>query len=135
MKTKDSIRLSPKHGVNPSMPICFFCGEETGEIALLGKINKADDEAPRHILLDYEPCPKCQEVFKQGLLLVEAVPTPIREGQAPISRDLYPTGRWALMKRERAEEIFGSEIVEKGKCLVDSELMDKFLGGGDNVNR
>ncbi len=48
------IKVSPKHGVNPTIPICFWCGEEKGEIALLGKL-PGDAEAPRNMVLDYEP--------------------------------------------------------------------------------
>lgn len=50
-----NIRLSEKHGVNPSITICPICGKETG-IALLGKL-KGDKEAPMRILSD--PCDDC----------------------------------------------------------------------------
>ena len=49
------IRVSEKHGVNPSITICPICGKETG-IALLGKL-KGDKEAPRRMLSD--PCDDC----------------------------------------------------------------------------
>ena len=32
------IEISPKHGVNPTIPICFWFGEEKGEIVLLGRV-------------------------------------------------------------------------------------------------
>ena len=32
----DSILLSPKHGVNPTIPVCFWCGREKNEVALMG---------------------------------------------------------------------------------------------------
>lgn len=38
-----SIKLSSKHGVNPTIPVCFFCGEEKNEIALLGRIGGKED--------------------------------------------------------------------------------------------
>ena len=50
-----NIRLSEKHGVNPSITICPICGKETG-IALLGKL-KGDKEAPMRMLSD--PCDDC----------------------------------------------------------------------------
>ena len=28
------IKLSPKHGLNPTIPVCFWCGEERNEVAL-----------------------------------------------------------------------------------------------------
>lgn len=42
------IRVSEKHGVNPSITICPICGKETG-IALLGKL-KGDKEAPMSLM-------------------------------------------------------------------------------------
>lgn len=49
------IRVSEKHGVNPSITICPICGKETG-IALLGKL-KGDEETPRKIIGDL--CDDC----------------------------------------------------------------------------
>lgn len=52
------IKLSPKHGLNPTIPVCFWCGEERNEVALLGHIGDGrkheDFEAPRHMVIDYE---------------------------------------------------------------------------------
>lgn len=56
--SKNSITLSPKHGVNPSMICCPVCGEPIS-IALMGKI-KGDKEAPRKII-GTELCEKCIE--------------------------------------------------------------------------
>jgi rubrerythrin len=35
-----SILISKKHGVNPTITMCRLCGEETGEIMLLGECNE-----------------------------------------------------------------------------------------------
>lgn len=32
-----SIKVSPKYGVNPTIPVCFFCGKPKNEIALMGE--------------------------------------------------------------------------------------------------
>jgi hypothetical protein len=50
--------LSKEHGLNPTMPVCYWCGEETGEVALLGAAYKG--EAPMHMVLNKEPCPACK---------------------------------------------------------------------------
>ena len=50
-----SIRLSEKHGVNPSITICPVCGKDTG-IAILGRL-KGDKEAPRKMIGDV--CDDC----------------------------------------------------------------------------
>jgi hypothetical protein len=57
-----SIKVSEKHGVNSSLVVCFYCGEETGEIALLGKLPE-DKEAPRYVLLNIEPCEHCSKML------------------------------------------------------------------------
>lgn len=56
--SKGDIKLSPKHGVNPSMICCPICGEPVS-IALLGKIEN-DKEAPKKIV-GTELCEKCIE--------------------------------------------------------------------------
>ena len=54
-----SIKLSPKHGVNPSVIHCMCCGKEYG-VALLGKL-KDDAKAPRDI---YDGlCDNCQKII------------------------------------------------------------------------
>ncbi len=84
---KGDILLSKKFGVNPSMTVCFYCGEATG-IALMGKL-KGDVEAPKQICNSIEPCDKCKEKFKGYTLLVEKP-----------SEDENPTGRWVAVKKE-----------------------------------
>lgn len=58
----ENIRISEKHGLNPSMIKCPVCGNDDG-IALLGKINSNDDEAPR-FMLNTSPCEKCNQDFE-----------------------------------------------------------------------
>lgn len=60
--TKNSIKLSPKHGVNPSVLHCICCGKDYG-VAMLGKL-KGDKEAPRDIYQGL--CNQCQGVIDQG---------------------------------------------------------------------
>lgn len=113
-----SIPISTKHGVNPSCAICFFCGEAK-EIVLFGRL-KGDVEAPPEVLMDYEPCDKCKELFKQGSLLLEVDVKPTSNNQPAIQQEkdqkLYPTGRYNLIKKEACERIFG-KIFEK--ALID----------------
>lgn len=93
---KDSIRISEKHGVNPSMMTCFYCGEVTG-IALMGKL-PGDAEAPRQCCCSVEPCDKCKEKFKDYVLMVEA--------QSSDSKDPQPTGRWFALKKEALNPMY-----------------------------
>lgn len=63
------IRVSEKHGVNPSITICPICGKETG-IALLGKL-KGDKEAPMRMLSD--PCDDCVSKLDDDKICILAV--------------------------------------------------------------
>lgn len=95
-----SIRLSEKHGVNPSIEICFFCNEAKG-IVLFGKL-KNDIEAPREVLINYEPCNKCKEKFKEGVTVVEVTTAQQCKNQPSITihndEELYPTGAYVVVK-------------------------------------
>lgn len=99
-----NIKLSPKHGLNPCIPVCFFCGKERNEIVLMGRIGDGrkneDFEAPMKAILDYEPCDDCKEKFAQGVLLVEVDDYPNMPGQRMIAENAYPTGRHVVVKPE-----------------------------------
>ena len=58
----DSIRLSEKHGVNPAIPLCFFCLKPKNEIIIAGKMRGeySDREAPQHAVWDMRPCDECK---------------------------------------------------------------------------
>lgn len=87
---EDSITLSPKHGLNPSILHCFCCGKTYG-VALLGKL-KEDKEAPKDL---YDGlCKDCEGVIKQGGVMVievkdgETRNTPYRTGRiVGVSKD------------------------------------------------
>ena len=100
----DEVKLSPKHGVNPTIPICFWCGKEKNEVALLGQINKEDSEAPRRVIMDYEPCEQCKELFSMGIHIIGVSTEPIVETMFPIVNDdnikLYPTGSMFVSTEE-----------------------------------
>ena len=126
--SKNDIKLSPKHGLNPTIPICFFCGETKNEIALLGRIGdgrKGEDiQAPMKMILDYEPCDKCKEIFAQGVLLVEVTRFPNAQGQPEIQKDAYPTGRHCVVKPEALNGNFKAG----DKALVLKEDYERMFG-------
>lgn len=126
MSNVKNIKISPKYGVNPCIPVCFFCGEEKNEVALLGRIGKGteDIEAPRHALLDYEPCEECLKKMATGITLVEVSNTP-SDNQPPIIENAYPTGNWWVVDEDFVRSnIQPSELAEQvivhRKCLVDA---------------
>ena len=78
----NSIRLDQKHGVNPAITRCFYCGGDK-DIAIFGHIpdrtkwalEKAgaeviDGRAPSNLVMDMEPCHKCKEYMEMGVILI-----------------------------------------------------------------
>ena len=110
-----SIKLSPKHGLNPTVPVCFFCGKTKNEVAILGKINKQDDEAPPHMILDYEPCDECKKHMALGITFIGVTDKPVSKNQPPISKDKtgehYPTGDWCVVTEDCAKRLFTDDIL------------------------
>ena len=97
MSKDKGIPLSPKHGVNPTLAICFYCGEHTGEIALLGKL-KDDAQAPKEAVIDYRPCKECQEKFSKGVLIIAVRPS--NNKHRYIAPGYEPTGAYAVIRPE-----------------------------------
>lgn len=122
MKDEDSILLSPKHGVNPSITHCEICGKEIG-IALLGKL-KDDAEAPRDVALGL--CDDCQKVMDaEGVIVIE-----VRDGET--GGNPYRTGRLVGMSKDWKERV----KIEHPVCYMEqsmfSELFDNILNSEKN---
>jgi hypothetical protein len=132
-KKSDSITLSPKYGVNPTMPLCFFCGEEKNEIALLGKL-PGDAKAPRHMWIpgDYTPCDKCREKWDKGIALIEASETPEFDNQPAMDNGCYPTGRVLVAPEDTVRKTFKPEvsedIVKRKIVCMSKEVIDILTG-------
>ena len=131
MQIGNSIRLSKKYGVNPTIPSCFWCGQLKNEIALLGKYGGRgqDLEAPMGIFLDYGACDDCLEKRKLGVTLMEALTEPIFEGQPEMQIGVYPTGKWCVIKKDAADRMFGGHLTDKNVLFVDQEIFDHVVGG------
>ena len=121
------ITLSKKHGVNPSMDICFWCGEPKG-LALFGRL-KGDAEAPKRMVTSLEPCDKCKEKFKLGVHLIEVTDDGSRFGDNKAfafvdteGKPHWPTGRYVVMKPEAMKD--GKPGT---KALCDKATMDRIL--------
>lgn len=156
MSRNGSIELSPKYGVNPTIPVCFWCGKEKNEIALMGRVRKKDTrntaygtrstrtvdndvEMPMHVVLNYEPCDCCKEQFKQGVQLIECTNFPVDERPA-LSKDdsgnsVYPTGRTIVLKPEAAQRMFNIDksMLEAGKKLcMPEEVFNQLMPTSNN---
>ena len=120
------IKLSAKHGVNPTMGQCMWCGEPTNEIAMLGRL-KGDAKAPKYSILSYEPCDKCKEIWSQGVALIECTPNEFEDGRPPFTKDshgeaVYPTGRLVVVKPEAAERMSNRKCKAGDVLAIDEEI-------------
>ena len=117
------LKLSPKHGLNPTIPVCFWCGKERGDIALLGRIGdvrKGEDiEAERHTVIDYEPCDKCLDKMDAGFAVIEATDSPNKITSIPIRGDIYPTG-WQTIR----PSVFWTMMTSKRFLLIARTTVD-----------
>lgn len=113
---KDSILLSEKHGLNPSITHCECCGKEIG-IALFGKL-KDDAEAPKKVAMGL--CDDCQNVVDQdGLIIIE-----VRDGET--GNNPYRTGRVTGITKEAKQRIF-KELTSK-ICYMEQSMFESMFG-------
>lgn len=69
---------------------CFWCLKPMDANVTLSETDKI-------LFRSYEPCPKCNELFQQGIHVVGVSPNMVMPGmlsvaQDPEGKDLYPTG-------------------------------------------
>lgn len=118
----DSIRLHPKHGLNPTMPVCIWCGQDTGEIVLLGAAYEG--EAPHRMVMNAEPCDSCREAWEGGVMLALASNTKSSEFPLEIAKDAgaFVSGTHWVITHEAAKRILN---IEGDKALIDREAAIK----------
>lgn len=113
-----SIRLHPKHGLNPTIPTCFVCGEDKNEVVLLGNAYKG--EAPMNMLFDKVPCDKCKAIIASGgVFLIE-----VRDGES--GENPFRTGNLLALKEEAFVRIF--DAVRSPINFIEQSAMKKILG-------
>lgn len=128
-----AITLHPKHGVNPSLSLCFWCGEADG-VVLLGR--NGGKEAPRAMVYSYDPCKECASQMEAGVTLIEATHTPRKDipEQPPIQAGAYPTGRWLVVKPEAIGRMFDATAAERvlaaTKAYIEPAVMAAIMGEG-----
>ncbi len=123
----ENIKLSPKYGLNPSMGVCFICGEDSGEIIIPGLITKKNNlghpeeaEAPRRAVWHKEPCPKCKEYMKQGIILLS-----VRNGEN--GDNPYRTGKFVVIKEEAMKRMISTkelltDVLKKRMCFIEDKV-------------
>lgn len=103
------IRLSPRHGVNPMLENCFYCGKTKG-VALLGML-RGDAEAPRAGVLNHEPCDACADFMRQGIILIS-----IDEKKTTDQNNPYRTGGFCVVKEEAVRRFIRPEELVETIC-------------------
>ena len=139
----NSIRLHPKYGVNPTIPVCFWCGQEFNEVAMLGNAYKA--EAPIRMVLNYNPCAKCAAGMATGITCIEVddAKTLNRPGftEDGAFAQIAPTGAYMVVKEESLDKMpFNKEHIDAMRAgrkafierAVFQSLFAEFLKGKEN---
>lgn len=123
------IRLSKEYGVNPTMTQCFYCCEPK-DILLVGASSKrmfGTDEAPRMCgILDREPCQKCKEHMKAGIIIIS-----VDESKSDDEKNPYRTGGWWVIKEEAIRRMLGdgcpdllADILKRRAVFMPDEVCD-----------
>jgi hypothetical protein len=124
---KDSISVSEKHGVNPSVMLCPVCGKGTG-VALFGKL-PGDKEAPRNSR-DMNPCEECQKQITEWKKLGFVIfviddefesAQHLEERKRPTPWQMF---KWLnVIKKEAAEQMFNNKMdTSKGAAFMTESL-------------
>lgn len=137
-----TIRLSPEHGLNPSVALCYFCQEPKG-LALLGAMSPArrdrlfgpghkspmdtptSAEAPRQATYDEEPCDACKKLMELGVILISY--DPAQSGEDP--RNPWRTGGWCVVRDDGVRRL----LDDKETKLLDAILERRFVFVEDKV--
>lgn len=117
------IRLSPKHGVNPSLSACFFCGGDKNEIILPGLIRRGDErdvQAPRRAVWNMDPCDTCKGHMAAGVILIEVMES------GPVEGEPTRTGGFAVVRDEAIRRLVNdselvASIIRKRVCFMPRE--------------
>lgn len=118
-----SLRLSNKHGVNPSVTLCFYCQKDKG-IVLFGQLPN-DAEAPRQVTIDKEPCAECVKYMEQGILFISVDASKSDDMENP-----WRTGGWVVLaevavKRIVSDEALCDHILKRRVCFIEDEVWDR----------
>lgn len=140
-KKDDGIEISPKHGLNPSLDLCFWCRKPRG-IALLGRLRKKDGgnddaEAPKHTLSSLEPCDECKAKFEKGVHLIEVSDdgSAFDNNRAFALGDTegkphWPTGRFLVLNPEVMNGVKAGD-----RMLMTHEVMEMLIKRMDDAER
>ena len=103
---------------------CYFCGKDKN-IIMNTRLTK---EAAQKIeecngkVIDMEPCDKCKELMKQGIMFAS-----VRDGES--GNNPYRTGKLAVIKEESVEKVVTKEMFDQLKkkrfAFIEDSLWKK----------
>lgn len=106
-----SLRLSKKHGLNPSLLVCPICGKDVG-IALLGA--NGGKKAP-YQMISMELCDYCKQKVKEGnIFILSAKQT---------SDGIKLTGAYMIIPND----YLNIPISSKGICFMEESEFNKLV--------
>ena len=110
-----NIYLHKEHGLNPTMDTCFYCGKAKDILLVGARVQKfkeaglADSTGKMNMQIgvtDMEPCNKCTEYMKQGIILISC------RDDSDI-KNPYRTGGWIVIKKEAVKRMIDPELFEQ----------------------
>lgn len=114
-----SIRISNKHGVNPSLSVCYYCGGDKNELILAGAL-PGDKPAPHRGVWNYEPCDECAEFMKRGVICIG-----VDESKTTDQKNPYRDGNWCVITAEALERLVRpplcDEILRRRVAFINEE--------------
>lgn len=100
-----ALRLSKKHGVNPSMGVCPICLKDNQEILLLGELPD-DAEAPMRVLSNI--CDECKGKIEEGfypLVVIKDIPERMVKNGLVSMEDAKREGHILFVKKESMSNV------------------------------
>jgi hypothetical protein len=115
--------------VHHTIPVCAFCGQDTGELGSLNAMSNG--ETPLRLVLNYKPCEPCQATMRKGVACFE-VDDPQTLNRPPLQSEgalsaVAPTGAWTVLRDEQLdklpiEEAYKAEILKSRRLILDTAL-------------
>lgn len=82
-----------------TIPVCCICGDDKGEVMMLGELPQGA-KVSKYTVLDLEPCDECKADMRRGIVLVE-----IEKGDPAKMRDIHRTGNVAVVEESEVENL------------------------------
>jgi hypothetical protein len=130
---KDSIRLHRKHGLAPTVPLCWLCVKEKNEIALMGFEwgrqflakgipEEQHPEPPMRMVIDKEPCNNCKAHMAENIILIGA-----RDPQGKDRSGHFMVVRPALIERMVNDPGMVADILRARVAFIAPEVAEMLI--------